>query len=211
MKKIIFLFIILFILPLESYAFRGEPAAEPEAFTYGALRLSPGWHYTSLLNQDGGRAVFGGPAGNGEFDLIFTFQELDLGIGPFIHYSYSNQDNLSNRVAYSQEIERNETLYGIKAYMFPFYVGFGYGASSTRMGLYDNGSITKKNLETNILGFTGAVRLFSLGGDWSLGFTGWYKTGFFSKAKNPNLENNTNMETIELMLTISISPLFQLL
>lgn len=207
--RLLILILATTLSSFSAHAFqRSEP--EPQAFTYGAFRLSPGYGLSSILNQDGSKAIFGGPSVYGEFEIIFSVEELGMGISPYIHYAYSQESNMKNQNGFSQELRKSDLLYGLKAYVNPFYAGFGYGSTSAEVSLMD-GTIRKMKLESTMLGFTAGVRLFGIGGDWSVGLAGWYKTSFFSKSKNPSLTENTVMENLELHITFTLDPLFQLL
>jgi hypothetical protein len=190
-------------------AARYSDGEEPnQAFTYGALRLNPGYGYLGIQNQDGSRAVFGGPQLASEFDLIFSFTDVNLALGPFLHYSYSFQKNLKGDGSYSQELNKSDFMYGLKAYINPFFIGFAYGDSTLFLSETSGRSI---ELRTNQLGFLGGIKLFKLASEWNVSLEGWYKTGFFKKSTNPSLTQNTAGESLEVYINFVWSPLFQLL
>lgn len=208
MKAIIVLFI--FTYASSALAFKSAPEPESQSFTYGAFHFSPGYAYTSLLNQDGTKAVYSGPAVNGEFDLIFSIKDLGLGVGPFVHYFYSQQNNLSNNNGRQEDLERSDFMYGLKALLNPFYAGFAFGTNTSRLNL-GGSSNTSRKLESRVLGFTGGLRVLGLGDGWSLGLSAWYKSSFYDRSRNPDLTGGTAMESLDLFITITCSPLFQIL
>jgi hypothetical protein len=203
-----FLWILLVLLPLTGYASRFDAEGVGEPFTYASLRLNPGYGYLGIQNQDGSRAVFGGPIAAAEFDLVFSFADINLAMGPFIHYSHSFQKNLREEASYSQELNKTDFMYGLKGFISPFFIGFAYG--ETQLNFSGTGG-RDLQLRTAQLGFLGGLRLFKLSREWHISFEGWYKTGFFRKNSNPGLNSNTAAENLELFLNIIWSPVFQIL
>jgi len=204
-----FIIILSFLtLSTQAFAYRDDGEETGDPFTYGALRLNPGYGYLGLQNQDGTRAVFGGPILATEFDLVFSFTDINLAIGPFLHYSYSFQKNLKIENNVTQEVNKTDLIYGLKAYINPFFIGFGFGDTTLKMSESTGNDITVKSTQ---LGFTGGLRLFKLTREWNVTLEGWYKTSFLKKNTNPDLTNNTAAESLELYINFVWSPLFQLL
>lgn len=208
-KKFSLLFLGLFILASSTaHAYRDETEAVGESFTYAGLRLNPGYGYLGLQNQDGTRAIFGGPILATEFDLVFSFTDINLAVGPFVHYSYSFQKNLKVENNLTQEVNKTDFMYGLKAYISPFFCGFAFGDTSMKMSESSGRDISVVSTQ---LGFNGGIKLFKLSSNWHLAIEGWYKTSFLKRSTNPSLTNNTAAESLELYLNFTWSPLFQLL
>lgn len=189
-------------------AARYQEDSTGEAFTYTQIRALPGYGYASVLNQDGSRAIYGGPHIGGEFDIVFSFQDIGLAAGPFAHYQYSIYPNLRNTGTQSQELAKTEFLVGMKAFIGIFYAGFAYGENTS---WFSNNMGTELKLQASVLGFTGGMKLFSISKSWQVGLTGWYKSTLFTKSRNTSLQDNTQMETLEGSITFTYTPLFQIL
>lgn len=201
--------LILFILASSSaWGARFAESEAGDAFSYGAFRLNPGYGYLGLQNQDGSRAVFGGPLIAAEFDVVFTFVDANLALGPFLHYSRSFQKNLRVDGDYSQELTKSDLMYGLKAYISPFFIGFAFG--ETTLQLTQTGG-RQVDIYSTQLGFLGGLRLFKIGNNMNISFEGWYKSSFLKKSTNPTLNQNTAAEGMEFYLNFVWSPLFQLL